>query len=85
MSDEELEFFSHLTRLCPEDKLTVPFLIYSFSKKKPVCVIYYLQATDTGSYDALESWLKNCQIELFKFYSVKDLYLNDDFMDAIKR
>ncbi|EBN7854226.1 excisionase, partial [Salmonella enterica] len=33
----------------------------------------------------LESWLKNCQIELFKFYSVKDLYLNDDFMDAIKR
>ena len=117
MSDEELEFFSHLTRLCPEgmiplarvkltefvfplaeygtdlfyhdlkelNKITVPFLIYSFRKKKPVCVIYYLQATDTGSYDALESWLKNCQIELFKFYSVKDLYLNDDFMDAIKR
>lgn len=67
------------------NKITVPFLIYSFRKKKPVCVIYYLQDNDTPSIDALESWLKNCQIELFKFYSVKDLYLNDDFMDAIKR
>ncbi|EPS0228581.1 DUF2726 domain-containing protein, partial [Salmonella enterica subsp. enterica serovar Chester] len=116
MSDEELEFFSHLTRLCPEgmiplarvkltefvfplaeygtdlfyhdfkelNKLTVPFLIYSFSKKKPVCVIYYLQDNDTSSIDELESWLENCHINLYKFYSVKDLYLNDDLMKTIE-
>ncbi|MFY0277247.1 DUF2726 domain-containing protein, partial [Escherichia coli] len=116
MSDEELEFFSHLTRLCPEgmiplarvkltefvfplaeygtdlfyhdfkelNKITVPFLIYSFRKKKPVCVIYYLQDNDTPSIDALESWLENCHISLFNFRTVKDLYLNDDLMDAIK-
>ncbi|EQA9877225.1 hypothetical protein ACX941_004667 [Escherichia coli] len=116
MSDEELEFFSHLIRLCPEgmiplarvkltefvfplaeygtdlfyhdfkelNKITVPFLIYSFRKKKPVCVIYYLQDNDTLSIDVLESWLNNCQIELFKFYAVKDLYLNDDLMRAIE-
>ncbi|HBI7983825.1 TPA: hypothetical protein K8262_004976 [Escherichia coli] len=64
--------------------MTVPFLIYSFRKKKPVCVIYYLQDNDTLSIDVLESWLNNCQIELFKFYAVKDLYLNDDLMRAIE-
>ncbi|EHY0581317.1 hypothetical protein K1174_004778 [Salmonella enterica] len=112
MSDEELEFFSHLTRLCPEgmiplarikltefvfplaeygtdlfyhdfkelNKITVPFLIYSFKKKKTVCVIYYLKDNKVGLNDALESWLDNCQISLFKIHSVKDLYLNDDLI-----
>ncbi|HFG6592185.1 TPA: DUF2726 domain-containing protein [Salmonella enterica subsp. enterica serovar 1,4,[5],12:b:-] len=110
MSDEELEFFSHLTRLCPEgmiplarvkltefifplaeygtdlfyhdfkelNKITVPFLIYSFNEKKPVCVIYYEQDNETGSHDSLESWLENCQISLFKFESAKYLYLNEE-------
>ncbi|ECB6855805.1 DUF2726 domain-containing protein [Salmonella enterica subsp. enterica serovar Hvittingfoss] len=116
MSDEELEFFSHLTRLCPEgmiplarvkltefvfplaeygtdlfyhdfkelNKITVPFLIYSFKKKKPVCVIYYVQDNDTGSHDALESWLESCQISVFKIESQKDLYLNEDFLSVLE-
>ncbi|EAR6096375.1 DUF2726 domain-containing protein [Salmonella enterica] len=116
MSDEELEFFSHLTRLCPEgmiplakvkltefvfplaeygtdlfyhdfkelNKITVPFLIYSFKKKKPVCVIYYVQDNDTGSHDTLENWLKKCQIELFKIDSAKHLYLNDDLISILE-
>lgn len=116
MSDEELEFFSHLTRLCPEgmipltrvkltefvfpiaeygtdlfyhdfkelNKITVPFLIYSFKKKKPECVIYYVQDNDTGSHDTLENWLKNCQIKLFKIHSAKHLYLNDDLISMLE-
>ncbi|EAV5151686.1 hypothetical protein R4U03_004498 [Salmonella enterica] len=116
MSDEELEFFSHLTRLCPEgmiplarikltefvfplaeygtdlfyhdfkelNKLTVPFLIYSFKKKKPVCVIYYLKDNKVGFNDSLESWLENCQISLFKIESPKDLYLNEDFLSVLE-
>ncbi|EAA7203174.1 excisionase [Salmonella enterica subsp. enterica serovar Newport] len=115
MSDEELEFFSHLTRLCPEgmiplarvkltefvfplaeygtdlfyhdfkelNKITVPFFIYSFKKKKPVCVIYYLKDNQVGFNDALEIWLENCQISLFKINSVKDLYLNDDLINLL--
>lgn len=117
MSDEELEFFSHLTRLCPEgmiplarvkltefvfplaeygtdlfyhdfkelNKITVPFLIYSFKKKKPVCVIYYVQDNDTGSHDTLENWLKKCQIKLFKIHSAKHLYLNDDLISILEK
>ncbi|ECD5143852.1 DUF2726 domain-containing protein [Salmonella enterica subsp. enterica serovar Caracas] len=116
MSDEELEFFSHLTRLCPEgmiplarvkltefvfplaeyctdlfyhdfkelNKITVPFLIFSFKKKKPVCVIYYVQDNDTGSHDTLENWLKKCQIKLFKIDSAKHLYLNDDLISILE-
>ncbi|EDO1879514.1 excisionase [Salmonella enterica] len=116
MSDEELEFFSHLTRLCPEgmiplarvkltefvfpraeygtdlfyhdfkelNKITVPFFIYSFKKKKPVCVIYYLKDNQVGFNDALEIWLENCQISLFKINSVKDLYLNDDLINLLE-
>ncbi|EDS5038095.1 DUF2726 domain-containing protein [Salmonella enterica subsp. enterica serovar Wandsworth] len=116
MSDEELEFFSHLTRLCPEgmiplarvkltefvfplaeygtdlfyhdfkelNKITVPFLVYSFKKKKPVCVIFYVQDNDTDSHDELESWLENCQISVFKIASPKDLYLNEDFLSALE-
>lgn len=116
MSDEELEFFSHLTRLCPEgmiplarvkltefvfplaeygtdlfyhdfkelNKITVPFLIYSFKKKKPVCVIYYVQDNDTGSHDILENWLQECQIKLFKIDSAKHLYLNDDLISILE-
>ncbi|EAN4456770.1 excisionase [Salmonella enterica] len=116
MSDEELEFFSHLTRLCPEgmiplarvkltefvfplaeygtdlfyhdfkklNKITVPFFIYSFKKKKPVCVIFYLKDNKVGFNDALEIWLENCQISLFKINSVKDLYLNDDLINLLE-
>ncbi|EAR7478934.1 excisionase, partial [Salmonella enterica] len=29
-------------------------------------------------------WLDNCHIALFNFRTVKDLYLNDDFMNAIE-
>lgn len=115
MSDEELEFFSHLTRLCPEgmiplarvkltefvfplaeygtdlfyhdfkelNKITVPFLIYSFKKKKPVCVIFYVQDNDTDSHDVLESWLENCQISVFKIETSKDLYLNECFLSVL--
>ncbi|EHD3612537.1 DUF2726 domain-containing protein [Salmonella enterica] len=116
MSDEELEFFSHLTRLCPEgmiplarvkltefvfplaeygtdlfyhdfkelNKITVPFLVYSFKQKKPVCIIFYVQGNGTGSHDALESWLENCQILVFKIESPKDLYLNEDFLSVLE-
>lgn len=115
MSDEELEFFSHLTRLCSEgmiplarvkltefvfplaeygtdlfyhdfkelNKITVPFLIYSFKKKKPVCVIFYVQDNDTDSHDVLESWLENCQISVFKIETSKDLYLNECFLSVL--
>ncbi|HAL6874137.1 TPA: DUF2726 domain-containing protein [Escherichia coli] len=116
MSDEELEFFSHLTRLCPEgmlplarvkltefvfpsseygtdsfyhdfkelNKVTVPFLIYSFRNKKPVCVIVYNKSDDAVFNDEVESWLKNCQISLFKIESPKDLYLNDEFLSVLE-
>ncbi|MDN8602282.1 DUF2726 domain-containing protein [Citrobacter sp. S2-9] len=116
MSDEDLEFFSHLTRLCPEgmlplarvkltefvfplaeygtdlfyhdfkelNKITVPFLIYSFKNKKPVCVIYYVKNDEAGFNDALGNWLENCQISLFKIHSVKNLYLNDDLMELLE-
>ncbi|ECD9357198.1 DUF2726 domain-containing protein [Salmonella enterica subsp. salamae] len=116
MSDEELEFFSHLTRLCPEgmiplarvkltefvfplaeygtdlfyhdfkelNKITVPFLVYSFKKKKPVCVIFYMKNDEAGFNDEIESWLKSCQIRLFKIYSVKHMYLNDDLISFLE-
>ncbi|EJT6241178.1 DUF2726 domain-containing protein [Salmonella enterica] len=116
MSDEELEFFSHLTRLCPEgmiplarvkltefvfplaeygtdlfyhdfkelNKITVPFLVYSFKKKKPVCVIFYMKNDEAGFNDEIESWLKNCQIRLFKIHSVKHIYLNEDLISFLE-
>ncbi|ELF1167559.1 hypothetical protein RNB24_004626 [Salmonella enterica] len=116
MSDEELEFFSHLTRLCPEgmiplarvkltefvfplaeygtdlfyhdfkelNKITVPFLVYSFKKKKPVCVIFYMKNDEAGFNDEIESWLKKCQIRLFKIHSVKHMYLNDDLISFLE-
>ncbi|ECH8535547.1 excisionase [Salmonella enterica subsp. enterica] len=108
MSDEELEFFSHLTRLCPEgmiplarvkltefvfplaeygtdlfyhdfkelNKITVPFLIYSFQAKKPVCIIYYNKADNISIDEALFHWLTGTQIELLYITSVPELYLN---------
>ncbi len=65
------------------NKITVPFLIYSFKKKKPVCVIYYLKDNKVGLDDSLEGWLDNCQISLFKIESPKDLYLNESFMELL--
>ncbi|ENA6191015.1 hypothetical protein ABGB79_004346 [Salmonella enterica subsp. enterica] len=63
--------------------MTVPFLVYSFKKKKPECVIFYIQDNCTGSHDALENWLENCQISVFKIESPKDLYLNEDFLSVL--
>ncbi|EBV4421852.1 excisionase [Salmonella enterica subsp. enterica serovar Napoli] len=116
MSDEELEFFSHLTRLCPEgmiplarvkltefvfplaeygtdlfyhdfkelNKITVPFLVYSFKNKKPVCVIFYMKNDEAGFNDEIENWLDDCDISLFKIESSKDLYLNEDFLSVLE-
>ncbi|EHZ6342479.1 hypothetical protein ACEO4W_004477 [Salmonella enterica] len=64
--------------------MTVPFFIYSFKKKKPVCVIFYLKDNKVGFNDSLESWLENCQISLFKIESPKDLYLNEDFLSVLE-
>lgn len=111
MNDEELEFFSHLTRLCPEgmipllkikltefifpsseygsdlfyhdfkelNKITVPFLIYSFRQKKPVCVIYYTANIDKQ----IREWLTSCGVAMFEIPSVRELYLNESLLSLI--